>query len=400
MKKSLKKNKKPTKKYKKTFKKNKKKKNKNSKKKQNGGASFLRNILGISNKNKQDSDLYNYNESNSIIINRVKYLQDNNKDIYTATKIKQESQKDSFGIEENPTIEFNPYLGSRISEMKNNHNSTSKNCDNPLKNPQFCREAIKSVEDNDNKIISKRYQINNKINIYLEKWESHLLGITTYLKEITNNIEKIKNNNIESNKIIEKLLNITKFRRENGIIEANLLNEINNINNPDQLNLNDDILDKYVKKIIDLSNNDFDSEKMPISLKQINNISLKITQKNNENETSNKKDNQELLEKVEKKNIDNQSSFIDKQENQRLPISSEPLPSPSLEKNNTDIAIQEKISESPQNKPLNLITKETTSILQTPESSNPMQKTENYNLQIESSADNAVEKNKSDHQSN
>ena len=58
-------------------------------------------------------------------------------------------------MDEPAPIEFNSYLGGRISEMKYKGKLSGNNCDNPFKNPTICREAIKSVENERNQLKTK-----------------------------------------------------------------------------------------------------------------------------------------------------------------------------------------------------------------------------------------------------
>ena len=265
-------------KKKRTLKKNKnkiiqKKKKKKSLKKQKGGASFLKKILNF--ENKKDSDQTNtdiFNKSTEIIIHRVKFLKHYNQDIYTATKKKELSpKKDVFGVEEPEPIKFNPYLGARISELKFTGKISNKNCDDPFQNPTICREAIKSVEDEDNNILRRSKDMKLKINTYIDNWSSHMTNLIEYIKTIKEDLESIKNKNLKSIYISDNLLKITEDRRENGSINSQFLSENNKISDPNDIDFTSELSDKYIYKIIkDFIDTDFNVSNTPISLEEIN----------------------------------------------------------------------------------------------------------------------------------
>lgn len=312
--------KKSNKSFKKTIKKNKLTKNKPTrkkntkktlKKKQKGGAEFIKKLFNIeTTKDVIQKNIDIYNKSSGIIINRVNHLKEKKQDIYTATKSNVEQKKDVFGVDEPVPIEFNSYLGGRISEMKYKGKLSGNNCDNPFKNPTICREAIKSVENEDNYILQNTTEINNKINKYVSSWSTHIDSLTNYLNKIKKDLETIKSKNLESNEIIKTLLEITKTRREKGEMDGHLLNQINQISNPEKSFLSDKLLETYIYKIIrKFIDTDFNISKTPISLEEINQES----EKNNQEEQ--KLDQKIVEEDNQQKNYDQKPDIGHSEEN-------------------------------------------------------------------------------------
>jgi len=111
----------------------------------------------------------------------------------------------------------------------------------------------------------------NKINTYIDNWSNHITNLIEYINIIKKDLENIKNNNLKSNHITDSLLKLTEERRTNGLISSNILNEINNISDPNRIDFSSELTDKYIYKIIKkYIDTEFNISKTPISLEEMN----------------------------------------------------------------------------------------------------------------------------------